>query len=286
MPERSHNLESCLYTGTVRHRRFSPEHEFQYRLFLMYLDLSELDTLFRGRWLWSAHRPALARFRRDDHLGDARRPLDDCVRDLVSAQTGRRPGGPIRLLTQLRYLGYVINPVSFYYCFAADGLSIEAVVAEVTNTPWGERHCYVIPWNRSHADRTTARQDKVFHVSPFLPMDMRYHWRLSAPGERLSVEIENHRRGTCDFTASLALERRPISSLSLAAVLLRHPFMTGRIAAAIYWQALQLWWKGTTFYPHPGSSVGHEADRPVLPDRTSAIPPQSAPLTSGVRNPV
>jgi len=276
MPEPSNSFQSCFYTGTVRHRRFSPEHQFQYGLFLVYLDLSELDTVFEGRWFWSAHRPALARFRRDDHLGDARKPLQECVRNLVYAQTGRSPAGPIRLLTHLRYFGYVINPVSFYYCYAADGETIEAVVAEVTNTPWGERHCYVIPWNPGRSpDRATARQDKVFHVSPFLPMDMRYHWRLSAPAERLSVEIENHRHGQHEFTAALSLQRRPISSTSLATALLRRPFMTGRIAAAIYWQALRLWWKDATFHPHPRSMAGQHINRPAGPERAAA------PLPSG-----
>jgi uncharacterized protein len=274
MSDRSPKLQSCLYAGTVRHRRFSPEHAFQYWLFLLYLDLSELDVVFHGRWLWSTRRAAAARFRRDDHLGNPGRPLDECVRDLVEASAGTRPVGPVRLLTQLRYFGYVMNPVSLYYCFDASGEAVEAVVAQVNNTPWGERHCYVIPWTPGRsADETTARHDKVFHVSPFLPMDMQYHWRLSAPGRQLRVEIENHRHGVREFAATLSLERRPITSASLAAVLLRHPFMTGRIAGAIYWQALRLWWKGARFYPHP-----------ALPDRKLSLS-KSESFTAGVRNP-
>jgi DUF1365 family protein len=111
-------LKSCLYEGWVRHRRLAPVHNsFRYSLYMVYLDLGELDRVFRGRWLWSAHRFAPAWFRRKDHLGDPSRPLAEEVRSLVEQKTGKRPGGPIRLLTHLRYFGYCMNPVSFYYCF-------------------------------------------------------------------------------------------------------------------------------------------------------------------------
>lgn len=130
--------QSAVYEGTIRHRRREPtEHEFRYRIFMLYLDLAELPALFDGRWLWSARRPALAWFRRADYLGDPAVPLDAAVRDLVRERTGARPTGPIRLLTHLRYFGYAQNPVSFYYCFSADGSAVETIVAEVTNTPWG-----------------------------------------------------------------------------------------------------------------------------------------------------
>ncbi len=177
-------MHSAIYRGWVRHRRHAPRrHVFRYRLFLLYLDLAELDTVFRGRWLWSTRRLALARFHRADHLGDTATPLDAAVRDLVEAQTGRRPAGPIRLLTHLRYFGYCFNPVSFYYCFDASGARVETIVAEVNNTPWGERHCYVL--DETHdagcGDRRRYRFDKAFHVSPFMPMDLTYDWRFGSP---------------------------------------------------------------------------------------------------------
>ncbi len=114
-------MNSALYVGQVRHRRLSPRHEFRYRIFQVYLDLSELDGVFRERWLWSTSGPNVAWFRRKDHLGDCAVPLERAVRDLVEQRTGRRPSGPIRLLTHLRYLGFVMNPVSFYYCFDVVG---------------------------------------------------------------------------------------------------------------------------------------------------------------------
>ena len=112
---------------------------------MMYLDLDELPTLFRDRWFWSFERSNVATFRRRDHFGDPAVSLDETVRALVETRTGRRPTGPIRLLTHLCYFGYCFNPLSVFFCFGPDGQSLDAVVAEVSNTPWGERHCYVLP---------------------------------------------------------------------------------------------------------------------------------------------
>lgn len=244
---------SCLYEGEVRHRRFRPAaHAFQYRLFLACLDLDEVDSLLGRRGLWSIRRPALARFCRADHLGDPARPLADCVRELVETRTGWRPSGPIRLLTHLRYFGYLINPVSFYYCYDASGERVEAVVAEVNNTPWNERHCYVLDLRGQSSPRFKARHPKTFHVSPFLSLQMGYRWSLTAPGERLAVRIVNEDSLGKPFEATLVLRRRPFTAWQRCRALLRYPFMTIQVVAAIYWQALRLWWKGVPYVPHPG----------------------------------
>lgn len=247
-------MKSCLYTGWVRHRRFLPvPHAFAYSGFWLYLDLAELDRVFRGRWFWSASRFAPARFRRSDHLGDPAVPLDAAVRDLVEAETGRRPEGPIRLLTNLRYFGYVMNPVSFYYCYSPDETRIQTIVAEVHNTPWGEEHCYVLDESQDRGRGRLIRfeHQKAFHVSPFMEMDYSYRWRLSPPGDRLSVHIDSVREGSKWFDVTFLLKRRPISGFQLARVLLKHPFMTGKVTAAIYWQAIRLWLKKVPFVPHP-----------------------------------
>lgn len=245
---------SCLYVGHVHHRRHRPlEHAFRYPLFQLYLDLDELPDLFRGRWLWSARRPNVAWFRRGDHLGSGEIPLATAVRDLVEAETGRRPLGAVRLLTHLRYFGYVINPVSFFWCHDLDG-AVEAVVAEVHNTPWGERHCYVLDARGAGAEPDGAfrvRTRKAMHVSPFLGMDYDYRFRVGRPGERLAIRIENDRDGTPTFEAGLAMRRREIDGRSLASVLARHPFQTLEVVSMIYWQALRLWWKRVPFHPHP-----------------------------------
>lgn len=245
-------MQSCVYQGTVRHRRQSPvPHAFEYRLFMLYLDLAELPTVFRGRWCWSARRPAPAWFRRADYLGDPAMPLDRAVRDLVAARTGTRPDGPIRLLTHLRYFGYVQNPVSFYYCFDPAGARVETIVAEITNTPWGERHAYVLEVKADGAAEHAFTLEKEFHVSPFMPMDVTYDWRFSDPGDGLAVRMENHAAGERVFDVALDLERRPLSGPVLASALARFPWMTLTIVAGIYWQAFRLWLRGARFHPHP-----------------------------------
>ena len=245
-------MESCIYEGRVRHTRTQPAiHGFSYRLFMMYLDLDELPSLFEKRWLWSASRSALARFRREDHLGPNNQSLADSVRDLVETETTVRPVGPIRLLTHLAYFGYRFNPVSFYYCFAADGRTVESIVAEVNNTPWGEQETYVLSCTPGNAAAWRFRPAKKLHVSPFMPMDIEYDWVLTAPNERLSVHMANSKAGKRFLDASMILRRKEISGRSLAGALLRFPLLTFKIIAAIHWQALRLWLKRCPVYVHP-----------------------------------
>jgi uncharacterized protein len=254
-------MNSCLYEGSVRHRRMGEvKDEFHYPLFMAYLDLSELPWCFDGTWLWSVRRPALAQFRRSDYLGDPSIPLSHAVRELVKERTGMTVEGPIRLLTHLRYFGKSFNPVSFYYCFDAPGDQVKAVVADVTNTPWGERHAYVMAVD-SAADHGTvksmqARFAKQLHVSPLMGMDHVYDWRLTEPGKQLLVHIESHRTdGESVFDATLSLERRELTPSALRGALLRYPFLTARILARIYTHALRLKLRGAHYFPHPGKAL-------------------------------
>jgi DUF1365 family protein len=244
-------VNSAIYEGWVRHRRKVPgSHEFSYRVFMPFLKLDELPEVFDGNWLWSARRPALARFKRSDFLGDPQLSLDEAVRERVREKSGQRPRGPIYMLANLRYFGFIINPICCYYCFAEDGETLEYLVAEVTNTPWNERHSYVLS---ASGDSELLRVDfpKEFHVSPFNPMDMMYHWRSNTPGEKLVLHLANSEQGETVFDATLSLLRRSMSNARLYAYLLRYPFMTAKVGAAIYWQALRLWLKKNPFYPHP-----------------------------------
>ena len=247
-------MDSCIYEGRVKHTRSTPEaHQFSYRLFMMYLDLDELPTLFGGRWFWSASRPALARFRREDHLGPHNQALGESVRDLVEEETGRRPDGPIRLLTNLSYFGYCFNPVSFYYCFAKDGETLEYIVSQVNNTPWGERDVYVMDCDGRAVTESSWRfqPSKKMHVSPFMPMEVEYDWVLSTPTDGLTVYMANLKDGKRFFDVAMRLSRKPMTGWPLAGVLLRFPLMTVKIVAAIYWEALRLWVKRCPVYAHP-----------------------------------
>lgn len=245
-------MKSAIYEGKVHHERLAPRrHAFVQRLFLMYLDLDELEDLFARRWFWSHRRPNLAWFRRADYLEPSDRPLDEAVRDRVEEELGRRPRGSVRVLTHLRTWGYVFNPVTFYYCFDEDE-RLEAVAAEITNTPWRERHTYVLDAREAvDPGELRFRFEKRFHVSPFFPMEQTYEWDLRPPGERLEVGMTNYEGGSARFRVGLACTRRPITGRSLAGVLARHPFLTFRIHLAIYWQAVRLWWKRTPFFVHP-----------------------------------
>lgn len=243
---------SAVYEGSVRHDRLEPRaHSFRRCLFMLYLDLDELPGLFRGRWLWSGRRPNLVWFRRADFLGPSERPLKDAVLDRVEQELGRRPAGPVRMLTHLRTFGYVFNPVTFYYCFD-EHERLEAVVAEITNTPWNERHAYVLDGAGRSAGKVARRRfAKDFHVSPFFGLDQVYRWALRVPGRRLDVHMTNVERGRTVFTARLDLERRPLTAAALARVLVRYPLLTLRVHAAIYVQAFRLWLKRIPFFTHP-----------------------------------
>ena len=246
-------FSSAVYEGVVRHRRHAPHpHAFSHRMGQLYLDLDEIDGAFAGRWLWSAGRRNVAQFRRSDYLGPTGLPLAEAVRQRVEQATGRRPVGPVRLLTHLRYFGYVFNPVSFYYCFAGDGVTLAAIVAEVTNTPWKERHAYVLPVESALPQGRSFQWTfhKALHVSPFIPMAREYAWRFTTPGADLSVHMDVMNDGVREFDATLNLQRRPLNRSSLARVLWRYPLMTAQVVGNIHWQALRLWLKRNPVHDH------------------------------------
>lgn len=253
---------SAVYEGWVRHRRMEPvEHSFRYRFFLTYLDLAELPAVLDPYPLYSARRRAPARFHRADYLGDPARPLDLCVRDIVADSGAPRPTGPVRLLTGLRYLGHSFNPVSFYYCFDPTGRRVEAVVAEVENIPWGERHAYVLERGDREGAVLASELDKNHHVSPLMGMEQTYSFRAGTPGERLQIHIESRPRAGAlpvpgdtpakTFDATLSLRRRELSHPLMLGLLARYPAMSLQVVAKIYLQAARLKLKGARYYPHP-----------------------------------
>ncbi|MEZ6015307.1 MAG: DUF1365 domain-containing protein [Planctomycetota bacterium] len=259
---------SALYVGHVTHTRLAPtRHRFRYRIAFLYLDLDELERApgpFHGRWLWSVGRPNVAAFRREDYLGAPEVPLSAAVRARAREVLGAAPEGPVRILTHPRTFGYCFNPVSFYYLFEADGVTLGAVVAEITNTPWGERHSYVLGSNGAVGSNGLVewRFAKGFHVSPFFDMTQDYTWRFNVPGADLLVGMENaeDQGGPGGpqkvFEVGLTLARRPLNGRSLARFLARHPFTSGGVQLAIHWQALRLWLKRTPVFTHPAKR-GH-----------------------------
>ncbi len=218
-----------------------------------YLDLDEIDSVFDAHFLWSSRRAAPIRFRRQDYLGPHTEPLKDVVLDLVEARLQRRPTGPVRLLTHLRHFGYCFNPVSFYYVY--DAGSLDCILAQITNTPWGERHTYALDVRNASRAGPHWRFEfgKAFHVSPFLPMELDYDWRFGEPADGLHVHMTDQDGGTPVFEATLSLNRQEITSTHLGRALLAFPFMTFKVIFLIHWQALRLWMKRVPFYSHPGS---------------------------------
>jgi DUF1365 family protein len=215
-------------------------------------DLDELPQVLDRVPLWSARRPAPARFRREDYLSNARPSLADEARDLVAERLGHRPAGPVRLLANPRYLGVGFNPVSFFFVYGQGGEGVEAVIAEVTNTPWGDRAAYVLDGRRRGRDGVIeAGFDKQMHVSPFQPMQQRYEISVAEPDRDLRVSIRSVEAGNTVFVASMALRRRELTPRQMTRLLAAYPPMTLAVLARIYANALRLKLKGAPVHPRP-----------------------------------
>lgn len=245
---------SAIYTGEVWHSRRTPRRrDFRYPVYMFYLDLSELELpssargLFGGSRLFSSRRPAPARFRREDFLGDPARPLSACVRDLVERRTGERPLGPVRLLANARSFGYQFNPIAVYYVFD-ESEHLTHVVTDVTNIPWGESEAYVFA---AESDRVNGLARKRMHVSPFLDMDYVYEISTSAPDQSLGLRVSNTRDGDVEFAAGLKLQLAGSSAGVLSRTLARFPAMAALVTARIFWQALKLRLGGHRWHKHP-----------------------------------
>lgn len=241
---------SCLYTGSVMHRRFRPSgHCLRYRVFWLLLDLDEIAALRNRLRLLRFERAGLASFRAADHGDGSARPLRAQIEAQLAGAGIDLDGGPIRLLCMPRILGYGFNPLSVYFCYRRDGTPA-ALVYQVHNT-FSQRHSYVAEIS-SRPDGAVVQQGrKNFYVSPFMAMDMRYEFRVQLPDERVAVAIRNVDADGPILAAALGGKRRDLSDRTLALVLLAYPLLTLKVVAAIHWNALRLWWKGVPLVPRP-----------------------------------
>jgi len=276
-------VHSALYEGTVSHARLDAiGHAFTYDVLMAWLDLDELPAALDAHPLWSARGAAPMRFKRSDFHGDPAVSLSDAVRTTVAQQLGYRPEGPIRMLAHLRTWGWAFNPIVFYFVYTPDGTEVEVLVAEVTNTPWHERHAYVLAVAGSSLE-VPVRFAKQLHVSPFMDLDLEHSLAFSAPGERhVTIGMDDWRDGERVFAVELDLHRLPLDRPTMSRMLRRHPLPAQRVSAGIYLEALKLRWKHAPFRHHPAKVGASRRTASAVPNPTvlSSPVPSSTPRST------
>lgn len=256
---------AALYAGDIVHQRMKPfGHRFRYRVFSLLVDLDRLDEAGHLSALFSVNRRNLVSFHEKDHADDESVTLR-AYADRLLAAAGLDRAARILLVCYPRIIGYVFNPLSVYHAYDADG-GLVAMIYEVRNT-FGERHSYVCPVGHGEIWDGGLRQscDKLFHVSPFIGMAARYHFRMLPPGAEIRWRIlETDSEGPL-LSATFSGRQLPLTNASLLALTARIPFLTFRIVAGIHWEALKLWLKGMRYIrrPAPPPAVSVHPPRPL-----------------------
>lgn len=237
--------DHALYQGQLGHQRFRPKpHGFGYPLHYFWLNANTLPKLDDTKFM-AYERFSAFSYRRSDYLkGDAN--LQTAVQAKLVELGAKEPVSYVFVLTPMANWGYYFSPITLYYGYD-DLKQLRYVLAEVSNTPWNERHYYL---HTIKPDSATYQHDKAFHVSPFNPLDMQYHWQLPPPGEQLHCQITNYRQQQPVFSAWMKLTKHPLTAANLKQILIRAPWPNVLVMIRIYWHALKLWAKGNPVYAH------------------------------------
>lgn len=246
-------FDSLVFSGKVRHRRFMPKkHQFSYALFMFCFDIGDMSNSLNDIKQVSIEKFNWFSFYRNNYLSAPEIPLDEYARQLIVTKFHTRPTGKIYLLTHLSCIGYCFNPISLYLILDENNQKLDYLIIEVTNTPWGEKHNYVLKSSAKPDHEVYQYQfQKKLHVSPFMVMDYDYHITLKLNKRKIILHMENHRDGKKEFDATLTLSACSLKGNPVKHVLRRHALSTYKVAMAIYWQAFQLWLKGVPFHSHP-----------------------------------
>lgn len=244
------SLDSGLYEGTIRHRRKrTAAHDFYYRIGLIYADIDEIQNFCRPSKLWSFNKNNIGSYHSDDYLKHYQGSMREKIAQVFSEQNLELPQGKVFQLCNWRYFAYIINPICCYFCYDEQE-QLQYIVAEVTNTPWGQSQNYILKCDPTQAVQR-LKFDKDMHVSPFFDLQMFYTMICNKPDNNLSMHIINQTDKEHCFDATLNLKRKPMSQRNMNFFLLRYPMQTIKIVLAIYYQALRLWLKGVPYIANP-----------------------------------
>lgn len=250
-------MNTAFYVGRLSHARLTPKsHRFSYPVFMPLVDVDAVESITDQVPFWSQKRLAPARFVRSDFIGDQDVSISEAIKARILETTGKSFSGQIFLLANWRYFGLQNNPIACYFCRGADTDKLDYIVAEVTNTPWGERHSYVLPVTDSQEPFQTEFT-KELHVSPFHGMDQRYRWLSTTPSESLAIKLTNIEKNQRVFHAVLQLRRVPVSAKTGLMLLVRFPLETAKVTIGIYWQALVLFLRRIPLSSHPKNNSTH-----------------------------